>query len=131
MTALTPDMPSGRTTHDYRVAWRKQRLAAGLCMMCAGPSRQKPDGTYKYLCQSCADREVARHRMNYVPRRGYQQKPTAATLPRTGTTWCLRCDGLFPSPDVVKVRICGTCRPSQEVMIEKGLDADGWAVEAT
>lgn len=136
MTALTPEMTqtegdTGKhSTKAYGVAWRKQRVSAGLCVMCSGPSRQKPDGSYKYLCQVCADKAVVRQRTNYATLKKQRHEwPTALTPARPKETWCLRCDGLFPSPDVVKVRICPTCRPDHEAMIERGLDAEGWAID--
>ena len=133
MIALTPDVTDKEKeskTRAYGAAWRKQRVAAGLCVMCAGPSRQKPDGGYMYLCQVCQDKAVVRQRTNYATLKKQRHEwPSPLTPAKPKETWCLRCDGLFPSPDVVKVRICPACRPAQDAIIEKGLDAEGWAIE--
>ncbi len=118
------------TASAYGLAWRNRRVAEGRCVGCGGPSRQKPDGGYKYLCQVCADAAVLRQRTHYgTLKKQRHEWPSPVTPARPQETWCLRCDGLFPSPDVVKVRICPTCRPSQESMIERGADEEGWAIE--
>ncbi len=136
MTVSTPDQTqieggtNTLTPQAYGVAWRKQRLAAGCCLMCASPSRQKPDGTYKYLCQGCADKAVLRQRLQYSTlKRQRHEWPAPLVPPRGGDTTCLRCEAVFASPDVTKVRICPSCRPLQEAIIERGVDADGGAVD--
>lgn len=111
----------------YGVEWRKRRLAQGLCLMCSGPSRKKPDGTHLHHCQPCADKRLERQRVMYVPRRNLSKVVEVERKP--GPTWCLRCSQTFQSSDVVNIRICDGCRAEHEATIERGLDADGWAID--